>query len=104
MLVEGVRLVCAMGEVVLVILRSLIQFCRVEELQTDYKEEEITQKGYVKRLLSLLNSHLMETDREDIAHLEKKLKDADITEVRVLPPLTLHTYNPHRYAMYTLYL
>lgn len=54
---------------------------RIEELQEDYKEEEITLKGYVKRLRSLLDSYLMETDREDIAQLEKRLKDADITEV-----------------------
>ncbi|XP_063841265.1 LOW QUALITY PROTEIN: DNA (cytosine-5)-methyltransferase PliMCI-like [Scylla paramamosain] len=53
---------------------------KIEELQTDYKEEEITLKGYVKRLHSLIDTHLMEADREDIAQLEKRLKDADITE------------------------
>ena len=64
---------------------------RVEELQAEYKEEEITLKGYVKRLRSLLDSHLMETHHEDIAQLERRLRDADITEVRYLTLLTTAT-------------
>lgn len=60
---------------------KLSLFFRVEELQAEYKEEEITRKGYVKRLLSLLDGHLMETDHSGIAVLDKELKDQDITEV-----------------------
>lgn len=45
----------------------------------------------MKRLLSLLDSHLMETDRGGIATLDKELKDEDINEVILKFPNSILT-------------
>ena len=79
---EGkVALGCTMLPVLIGVQNLTYKCCRVEVLQTNYKEEELTRKGYVKRLVSLLDSHLMDSDREHITQLENNLKDAHITEV-----------------------
>lgn len=60
--------------------KCLLTF-RISELKEEYKEEEITQKGYVKKLRLLLASHLMDSQQEKITNLEEELSQEEITEV-----------------------
>merc|ERR1712106_1086420 len=52
----------------------------VNNLQKDYKDEEITQKGFVKKLKALVEKHLPEEASKKINQLEDDLKSEDITE------------------------
>lgn len=60
-------------------------FFRISELKQEYKEEEITQKGYVKKLRCLVSSHLMDSQQKNISQLEEELGEEEITEVRKGP-------------------
>lgn len=58
-------------------------FSSIVQLQQEYQDEEVTQKGYVKRLRSLIEDYLLESDRSQVTSLETELSDGDITEVRL---------------------
>lgn len=87
-------LLVLLAQVVAVFIRFIVFLFSISELQAEYQDEEVTQKGYVKRLRSLLSKHLEASQQEVISQLESDLSEGNITEVSYCAISYLSYLNP----------